>query len=586
MSSRSGFQWLPLTVFVAVVGALVWYGTGPGAWFEPDATGLAEGAPVRRGPLRISVVERGNLDAADSASLKSEIEGQVTILYLIDEGVNVAEGDLVCELDSTELLEKRFQRELSVRNAEAAYIKSQQSFEIQESQNISDVALAEQNLEFAREDLRKFREGDRGSRLAQAQESIELAKEEFKRAQDKLDWSERLASKGFLTATELEADRLANNRAKILLEQAKRNSDLLVEFELPREEAELVAAVQEAERELDRVRLQAKARIVDFETAMRTNKDKLDLESDKLAKLEDQIGKTKLYAPRDGMVVYAKLPGGRMGRGEPMEEGAQVRERQEIITIPSERGMVAQASLHESVLKQVRTGQECVVKVDSLPELSFRGRVEFVAPLPDQQSWWANPNLRVYRTDIAVLDRHPEMRPGMSCSIEILVEDIEDAIHVPVQSVFRHEGGNVAFVVGSDGEAEQRSVEVGSYNDRWVQVRSGLSEGEIVLLSPPPGVTLRPDGDSEQKGPPPVIAETGSGADGRGEKGRGSPAGRESDAGAGSKDGQRGPGSGRRSGGGAPDGAAAVESDSAATRSGAPERRGDAQADSDGRGGR
>jgi hypothetical protein len=117
--------------------------------------------------------------------------------------------------------------------------------------------------------------------------------------------------------------------------------------------------------------------------------------------------------------------------------------------------------------------------------------VQFVAMLPDQNSWWANPNTRVYRTDVSLLDTHPEMRPGMSCSIEILVEDIEDALYVPVQAVFRHGAGNVAFVAKGQGY-EVAQVEVGSYNEKWVQVRSGLSEGAEVLMAVPEGFKLEP----------------------------------------------------------------------------------------------
>jgi len=78
------------------------------------------------------------------------------------------------------------------------------------------------------------------------------------------------------------------------------------------------------------------------------------------------------------------------------------------------------------------------------------------------------------------------MRPGMSCAIEVLVEEIDDTLFVPVQSIFRRGKENLAFVEHGSA-SEERTVEVGRYNDRWVQVLSGLSEGEVVLLAPPSG---------------------------------------------------------------------------------------------------
>lgn len=490
-STRAGISAWPLLLGLALAGGVVWYGFGPGAWFGSQDEQVVEGATVQRGPLKISVVERGNLKAADSVGIKSELEGQATILFLAPEGTVVKEGDLVCELDATSQIDRRLQQQISERNADAALIKSQKNYEIQKSQNDSDVKSAEQQLFFADTDLRKFLEGERRAQEAQADEAIKLAEEEFTRATEKLGWSEKLFGKGFLTNTELEADKLSLSRAEIQLEQKKRDKDLLTRFQLPRDEAELTSKLDEGKRELERVKLQASARIIDYEADMKTKEAQLELEREKLLKLETQIKKAKMHAPRSGMVVYSQEEGGRYGSSQPIKEGTSVRERQEIVTIPSAAGMVAQVSLHESVLKMVQPGQACSVKVDALANREFGGRVRYVAVLPDQNSWFANPNTRLYRTEVAIEDGHPDMRPGMSCSIEILVENIVDTLYVPVQSVFRNGADNIAFVRAA-GEVDMRVVEVGKYNDRWVQVLSGLTQGQTVLLSPPTGFSPAP----------------------------------------------------------------------------------------------
>lgn len=535
---RAGGSWLLWTLLLAALGTAGWFGFRPGGWFVEAEVESVRGALVRRGPLRISVLEKGNLKAADAVSLKNEIEGRTQILWLVPEGTYVEEGDLVCELDVTQLIDRRLSEGINVSNAEAAFVKSKQNYEIQVSQNESDVAGAEQKLTFAREDLVKFRDGDRPFDINKAKESIVLATEEAARAGDKLEWSEKLAEKGFLTATELEADKLSANRAEILLQQAKRELELLENFELPRREAELVAALEEAERELLRVKLQATAKLVDFEAALRTSEARLELQKEQLAKIETQIERAKLIAPRAGMVVYAQEEGGRWGNREPIQAGTEVRERQEIITIPRAGGMIAQASLHESVLKQVQPGQGVLIKIDAIPGRDFTGRVESVAVLPDQGSWWANPNMRVYRTEISIIDPTEEMRPGMSCSVEVLVEELEDAIYVPVQAVFRHGAGNVAFLV--DGpDFELRDVEIGRHNDKWVQILSGLTEGDEVLLAPPADFTLEPGEDQPSDVEVPEYEAPAGAAGGGGEAGAR----------------KRPEGGGRPAGGGRPEGA-------------------------------
>jgi len=512
-SHRTGSKATGLVVIVAALGAGGWYLTQKTDLFRKEAAVKIDGAPVQRGPLRISVVERGNLKAADAVSLKSEIEGNASILFLIPEGTTVREGDLVCELDVTSLIDKRFQQEISVRNAEAGYVKAKQNYEIQKSQNESDVKKAEQELLFAETDLKKFIdvEGEKKAKVEQAGEKIKLAEEEQSRAKEKLGWSVKLFEKGFLTNTELEADRLALSRADIQLEQAQRDRDLLIKFQLPRDESELAAGLDESKRELVRVNLQAAAKLVDYDADMRTKEAQLNLEKEKLDKLERQISKAKIKAPRSGMVVYAVEEGGRYGNSQPIKEGTNVRERQEIITIPNAAGMIAQASLHESVLKQVQIGQPCVIKVDALGAREFHGRVKFIAVLADQNSWFANPNTRLYRTEVQIDDGIADMRPSMSCQLEILVENIEDAVYVPVSAVYRSGGDNLAFVPSGE-RVEERKVKTGRFNDRWVQILEGLTEGETVLLSPPEGFAPAPPPESTL----PELLPTPAGAPGAG----------------------------------------------------------------------
>ena len=486
--------WPILLVLVVLAGA-GWAAKSSGMLGEEETQAL-EGVPVKRGPLRISVVERGNLVAADSVTLKSEIEGRTTVLYLIEEGTVVQEGDLLCELDTSSLVDRKVSQEISVQNALASYTKAQQNFEIQESQNTSDIARAEQEVRFARDDLRKYTEEQRAQDLQKADDDVMLRQEELTLAQQDLEWSEKLAAKGFLEQTQLDADRIAKTRAEVGLAQAERAKKLLEDYDVPRAIAEFESAVEEAVRELDRVKLQAKARIADFDADLKTSKAKYELEVSELDKINDQISKAKIYAPVEGMVVYAIEDRGRWGGGEPMSEGKEVREREEIITIPSDEGYVAEASLHESILEKVHEGLPCLVTVDALGE-TLRAEVTFKAVLPDQQSWFANPDLRVYRTEVSILDKDPRMRPGMSCSIEILVDDLPDALHVPVQAVFVDAGHPVALVPRRE-DVEKRPIEVGQNNGKWVEVLSGLEQDETVLLSLPAGLTLEPAPDEPQ----------------------------------------------------------------------------------------
>lgn len=514
---KNGISKVLLTLLVVGGGAGVW-AWQKGYLFATDASMEIDGATVRRGSLEITVTERGNLTAKNSVSIKSELERRTTLLYLIDEGVQVEAGDLLAELDISELEDRRVAQEISVQSARAAATKAREGLEIQRIENESQIAKAEQTVEFAKLEIEKFLGADleglkindfervvellesrapddadvggaftgggREQQVQEARDEILIRQEELKRAEDKLEWSRQLAEKGFVERTELEADELAFTRSGIMLEQAERALFLLEKYEHPKEWATLIGDLREAERQLRKAEKQAVAQLADFEAGKEATRVKLELEEEKLARDLDQIEKGMIYAPVAGMVVYGRTEGSRWGGGEPVQEGGEVRERQEIITIPGEGGMIAEASIHESALKKVVGGLPVTVRVDALRGRELYGEVSSVAVLPDKNSYWANPNLRLYKTEIVVDETDADMRPGMSCSIEIHVDTIEDTLFVPLQVVHPTGGRTVCWVQGLEG-VEKREIGIGRNNEKWIEVTSGLEEGEIVLLAPP-----------------------------------------------------------------------------------------------------
>jgi hypothetical protein len=122
--------------------------------------------------------------------------------------------------------------------------------------------------------------------------------------------------------------------------------------------------------------------------------------------------------------------------------------------------------------------------VDALPGKTFTGRVEKIAPLPDAQMVWMNPDLKIYNTEVYLEGEGDNLRTGMSCKAEIIIEEYDDAIYIPVQAVLRVGGEPTVYVQGG-GEFEPRKVEIGMDNNRMIRIIKGLQEGEVVLLTPP-----------------------------------------------------------------------------------------------------
>ncbi|MEE9401708.1 MAG: hypothetical protein V3V47_00775, partial [Desulfobacteria bacterium] len=76
------------------------------------------------------------------------------------------------------------------------------------------------------------------------------------------------------------------------------------------------------------------------------------------------------------------------------------------------------------------------------------------------------------------------LRTGMSCMAEIIIEQYEDAVYIPIQAVMRVRGKPTIHIV-NEKAIEPREVEIGHDNNRMIRIVSGLQEGEVVLLTPP-----------------------------------------------------------------------------------------------------
>ncbi|MHC4212493.1 MAG: efflux RND transporter periplasmic adaptor subunit [Planctomycetota bacterium] len=441
---------------------------------------------VKRGPLRISVTESGTIKARDQVILKCEVEGRTSILWLIDEGVSVEKGDLLVELDGSTLLDNRIDQQIMVQNTEAAFITASENFAVVENQAQSDVELADLTLEFAKLDLKKYKEGDYPNLLKEAEIKITLAEEELEQAEETLSWSKKLFNEKYISNTELQRDELAKKKANLNLELAKNELDLLEKFTNSRNLSQLNSDVKQAEMALERTKRSVRADIAQARADLKAKESEFSRQKDKLAKLEEQIVKTKIYAPAAGQVIYATSArrGGWRSSTQPLDIGQDVQERQELIYLPTSASSKAEVDIHESSLKKVQIGLPTVITIDALPGKIFLGEVANIAPLPDATSSWLNPDLKVYNTDIYLDSNDASLRTGMSCKAEVIVEQYEDTLYIPVQAVLRVGGDHTVYVVTDHGY-EAREVEIGMDNNRMVRIISGLEEGQKVMLTPP-----------------------------------------------------------------------------------------------------
>lgn len=471
------------SIFAVIVLIAVWYKVVRGG--EDPTSGLATFV-AKRGPLTISIPESGTIKAREKIIIKNEIEGRTSIVSLIPEGTHVKKGDILIKLDASVLEDSKIDQEIAVQKAYAAFIDANETLAVVQNQAISDVNVAQLTLEFARQDLDQYIEGQYPNAETTADNDITLRDEELKRAEETLTWSQRLYEKKYISQTELMADKLAVTRSKNNLELAQNNLSLLKDFTYHRNIAQLTSDVTQAEMSLERTERKSRAQVIQADADLRAKDLEYKRQQDKLNKILDQLNKATIRSPVDAMVIYATTAsrGGFRDRREPMDVGVELTERQELFHLPTAESAMVEVDIHEASLEKVRVGLPAVITVDALPGQKFFGTVQRIAPLPDPQSMWMNPDLKVYNSDIYLEGNVPSLRTGMSCSVEIIVERYEDVVYVPIQAVLRVGGESTVFVV-KEGSLEERKVKVGLYNRRMIRIISGLDEGEVVSLTPP-----------------------------------------------------------------------------------------------------
>ncbi len=442
---------------------------------------------VKRGDFLISIVEGGTIEAVNEVVVRNEVEGTARIIYIVPEGTYVKKGDLLVELDSSSSLDSVNQQQINVEKAQFSLIQAQQQLEIQKSTVDSELSAARLKVEFAESDLKKYLDGEAKQNLRNAQIEITNVVESLQINKERLEWTEKLHAKGYETKANLDSHRLAVSQAELRLEQANRALWLLENFEAPKRKRTLESALEEAQEDYERVRLQGERKLAQASADVETQRKTLELNQAKLDRDKKQLEATKIHAPQDGLVVYSTGGGGggggRFSSESMIEEGAVVRNRQELIKLPDVSEMKLQVKIHESHINQIRSGLPAYVVLDSMPDQRFRGFVARVAPLPDSASRWGNPNLKVYATEVRITDRLPDVKPGVSARAEVVITNLSGVLTVPIQAVTTLSGQQVAYLAGNPPRPVP--VNVGLYNQRFIEITSGLSEGDRILLSPP-----------------------------------------------------------------------------------------------------
>ena len=327
----------------------------------------------------------------------------------------------------------------------------------------------------------KLGDGEAEQKLRQVSNELLLHKSEQAVAQQSLDASQQLFAKKFIPKTTLENDKVNFDKAVLAVQTAETQLDLFKNDEFPQQAQVYLSAYEEALKKLQRTLRANRSRMAQSESKFQTAKRRYLVELERKEALERQAAACVVKATEPGLVSYGSKDANSQYRVEQIEDGASVRFRQTILTIPNMDEMGVRVNIHESQVKKVRLGQACRITVDAEPGKSLSGVVAELAVLPDSTSSRYTPNLKVYPATIHIDGIHDWLKPGMNAKVEIAVNELDDVIMVPVQSI---EVENDHYT-RTGSKLERREVKTGGFNDEFIEIKSGLNSGDQVALSLP-----------------------------------------------------------------------------------------------------
>ncbi|MFN5661937.1 MAG: HlyD family efflux transporter periplasmic adaptor subunit [Phycisphaerales bacterium] len=487
-----------LTVALVGSGALLMATTDTettGSAIKPGGQPVRAGSAGKRGPVdtaqasrgdfEVSVTAMGKLEAKAQLELRNKVEGKATILEIVKEGSFVNAGDVLVKLNIDETRRQLEQELLALEAAKTELSSAESGHAIQIQENDAATRKAQLTLDLAELDFSQWLNGEVKIKRLANDMTIEESQTELDRARERVEKTRQLNRDGFLANDELQKDELAFRKAQTALEKARLERDVYENYQFPKDQRTKKSAVEEARAELERTVIKNQTQLMGKDTERSNKRSALTMREEQVRKLREQVEAAVIKAPSAGLVVYGTTVERRYwDNSGPFKVGSEVSANELLVALPDTSEMVAVVKVHESVAGRMSAGQRATVKIDALGGRSVPGAVETVGILAEH-NW--DESVREYSVRV-LLDKDAikgkDVRPSMRAEARIVLERVSDALHIPTQAFFAE--GVARYVwIGEGSRWRRLPLKVGRRSESQVEVLSGLSAGQSVLLREP-----------------------------------------------------------------------------------------------------
>jgi cobalt-zinc-cadmium efflux system membrane fusion protein len=171
---------------------------------------------------------------------------------------------------------------------------------------------------------------------------------------------------------------------------------------------------------------------------------------------------TSVKAPFDGAIIQYNAV-----------EGETVAPDEVIFAVADLSTAWVIADVYEKDIPAVRQGQQAKISIESYPGVVFLGRITYVSDFLD-------PKTRTAKVRCEVPNRDGSLKLDMFANVQLPTSSGRRVLMVPSAAIQQVNDRPVAFVKLSETEFEMRPLQLGAPSDGWVEVASGIREGETV----------------------------------------------------------------------------------------------------------
>ncbi|MGE5554190.1 MAG: efflux RND transporter periplasmic adaptor subunit [Betaproteobacteria bacterium] len=473
--------WVGLVVVLAAVGGWYWYGQRAAATKAGVETAAFDTIRVARQDLDVIVSASGSVKWSRVVNVRPAVGGTVKALY-VKVGDRVRQGQVLMQLDETELRDRLAQAREALKAAEEKLAKSRSDYRLTPAQLQAQVESARATLASAEQKLAALRQGLKPEEIDQLKSAVNQAAVNRDSALADFQRMKELYAAQAITKQQYEAAEAKYLTAEEALTQARKKLAAETLPPDPGEVAAAEAAVAQAKANLELARQNLAAGVSnDQVTAAQSSLVQAQIAYKKAQ--EDLAGAT-IRAPFGGVVMEVSYQSNAVrsssssNSASPLSVGDTIGPESGWITIADPTLVEVHAPVDETDIAKVKVGLPARVTADALEGEVFQGKVTNIAP-----SGVLSDGVVTFDVTVVVSDPKGLLKGGMTTTVDIIVVHLPNALVLPREAVTERRGHPVVQVAATGNRF--RRVNTGFMTDTHVQIVSGVSEGQAVLIPRP-----------------------------------------------------------------------------------------------------